>query len=140
MSELDSLTGNPYPDDLLRYALAVCAPLGAVQDYRYKCKLVPGAGKKGKAARNVIDLFLRQSAPGSSSAGTAGNINPLEKECIKGIPENELSTVMVSNARIAAAGASAAGSKGKGASSKPKKNKGANLDLSGATADAKLDD
>lgn len=48
LTELDSLTGCPTATDVLLYAVPVCAPYQALQGYKYRVKLTPGNGKKGK--------------------------------------------------------------------------------------------
>ena len=45
---LDALTGQPRADDVLLFALPMCAPYSAVQSYKFKAKLLPGADKTGK--------------------------------------------------------------------------------------------
>jgi hypothetical protein len=42
LTQLDSLTGAPRPDDVLLFAVPVCAPYSALQGYKYKLKLTPG--------------------------------------------------------------------------------------------------
>ena len=54
LNELDFLTGNPLPIDILSYAVPVCGPYNAVQSYKYRVKVIPGTVKKGKG----IFLFL----------------------------------------------------------------------------------
>ena len=39
LTQLDSLTGEPRPDDVLLFAVPVCAPYSALQGYKYKLKL-----------------------------------------------------------------------------------------------------
>ena len=46
--DLDYLTGNPLPSDILLYAVPVCAPYNALQTYKYRVKITPGTAKKGK--------------------------------------------------------------------------------------------
>ena len=53
LTQLDSLTGLPQPDDVLLFAVPVCAPYSALQGYKHKLKLTPGTQRKGKAARQV---------------------------------------------------------------------------------------
>ena len=53
LTQLDSLTGAPRPDDVLLFAVPVCAPYSALQGYKYRLKLTPGTQRKGKAARQV---------------------------------------------------------------------------------------
>jgi len=40
----------PREDDVLQFAIPVCAPYAALQGYKYKVKLTPGGVKKGKGA------------------------------------------------------------------------------------------
>ena len=39
---LDSLTGLPRADDTLLFAVPVCGPYAALQNYKFKVKLTPG--------------------------------------------------------------------------------------------------
>lgn len=48
LNDVDYLTGNPLPSDILLYAVPVCGPYNAVQSYKYRVKIVPGTAKKGK--------------------------------------------------------------------------------------------
>lgn len=48
LNDVDYLTGNPIPSDVLLYAVPVCAPYNALQTYKYRVKLIPGSLKKGK--------------------------------------------------------------------------------------------
>lgn len=48
LTEIDSLTGQPHPEDILLYAVPVCAPYQALQAFKFKVKLMPGSQKKGK--------------------------------------------------------------------------------------------
>jgi len=57
ISLLDTLTSLPVPDDLLLFAIPTCAPYSTMQNYKYKVKVMPGTGKKGKAAKTAIHLF-----------------------------------------------------------------------------------
>ena len=59
LTQLDSLTGAPKQDDVLLFAVPVCAPYSALQGYKHKLKLIPGTQRKGKAARQVsLDCML----------------------------------------------------------------------------------
>ncbi len=62
LTQLDSLTGAPQPDDVLLFAVPVCAPYSALQGYKYKLKLTPGTQRKGKAARQVSPPFNLDSS------------------------------------------------------------------------------
>jgi NFACT protein C-terminal domain len=51
--------GVPRDDDVILYALPVCAPYAVLAGYRYKAKLTPGSQKRGKAARQVPGHCVR---------------------------------------------------------------------------------
>jgi len=55
--DLDYLTGNPLPSDILLYAVPVCAPYNALQTYKYRVKITPGTAKKGKGMSGY-ELYL----------------------------------------------------------------------------------
>uniref|UniRef100_A0A8D3BM38 Ribosome quality control complex subunit NEMF n=1 Tax=Scophthalmus maximus TaxID=52904 RepID=A0A8D3BM38_SCOMX len=55
---LTSLTGQPHPEDVLLFAVPVCAPYTALTNYKY-VKLTPGSQKKGKAARTAVFSFMK---------------------------------------------------------------------------------
>ncbi|XP_065063577.1 ribosome quality control complex subunit NEMF-like [Rhopilema esculentum] len=57
VSVLDTLTACPIPEDLLLFAIPVCAPYSTMQNYKYKVKVTPGTGRKGKAAKTALHLF-----------------------------------------------------------------------------------
>lgn len=54
---LNSLTWRPLDDDVLLFALVVVAPYQTMHNFKYKVKLTPGTGKRGKAAKSAIALF-----------------------------------------------------------------------------------
>ncbi|CAD6195070.1 unnamed protein product [Caenorhabditis auriculariae] len=56
---LKSLTANPREDDILMYVVPVVAPYQTLNSYKYKVKVQPGTGKRGKAAKQAIELFSR---------------------------------------------------------------------------------
>jgi hypothetical protein len=57
LSELDTVTGIPVSDDVLLFAIPVCAPYSAISNYKYKVKLTPGSMKKGKGMQFCTLLF-----------------------------------------------------------------------------------
>ncbi|XP_021920344.1 nuclear export mediator factor NEMF homolog isoform X2 [Zootermopsis nevadensis] len=57
---LDSLTGLPVPEDELLFAIPVVAPYNTLLNYKFKVKLTPGSGKRGKAAKTAINMFLKE--------------------------------------------------------------------------------
>ena len=48
LSELDMLTGRPFTEDILLYAIPICGPYNALQSFKYRVKLTPGNAKRGK--------------------------------------------------------------------------------------------
>lgn len=54
LNDVDYLTGNPLPNDILLYAVPVCGPYSAVQSYKYRVKIIPGPAKKGKGFFFII--------------------------------------------------------------------------------------
>ncbi|CEG84016.1 hypothetical protein RMATCC62417_17873 [Rhizopus microsporus] len=65
LSALDSLTGNPLPEDILHFAIPVCAPYPAIQKYKYKVKLTPGSLKRGKVKVSAPNLETSKRKKGS---------------------------------------------------------------------------
>jgi len=57
--ELEKLTGCPVSEDGLLYALPMCGPYFSMLNYKYRVKLTPGPMKKGKGAKQAIELFTR---------------------------------------------------------------------------------
>ena len=64
LSVLDSLTGCPRPEDTLLFAVPVCGPYTALQNYKYKVKLIPGIYAR--------DCTAASCGGGSGSAGPRG--------------------------------------------------------------------
>uniref|UniRef100_A0A915PS64 RRM domain-containing protein n=1 Tax=Setaria digitata TaxID=48799 RepID=A0A915PS64_9BILA len=56
---LNSLTWRPVDGDVLLFALVIVAPYQMMHNFKYKVKLTPGTGKRGKAAKSAIALFQR---------------------------------------------------------------------------------
>ncbi|RLO07592.1 hypothetical protein DYB28_001101 [Aphanomyces astaci] len=56
---LDTFTGTPMANDLLLFAMPMCAPYSTLERYTYKVKLTPGTQKKGKAVTFAVDHFLK---------------------------------------------------------------------------------
>jgi hypothetical protein len=99
-AELSRFTGKPHPDDLLLFAVPVCAPYQSLSQYTYRVKLTPGNMKRGKSSKQCLDILL--STP--SSAATA------EKhfDLIKKVADNDWVQTICADVKIAAPGASKA--------------------------------
>uniref|UniRef100_A0A2N9EIU3 CCHC-type domain-containing protein n=1 Tax=Fagus sylvatica TaxID=28930 RepID=A0A2N9EIU3_FAGSY len=93
LNDVDYLTGNPLPSDILLYAVPVCGPYNAVQSYKYRVKIIPGTAKKGKAAKIAMNLFSHM--PEATSR---------EKELMKACTDPELYAAIIGNVKITAAG------------------------------------
>ncbi len=59
---LDSLTGLPVAEDELLFAVPVVAPYNTMLAYKYKVKVTPGTGKKGKATKTALAMFMADKA------------------------------------------------------------------------------
>ena len=101
-AEISKLTGKPLPEDLLLYALPFCAPYQTLSQYKYRVKLTPGNLKKGKAAKQCLEMFY-QSARGSSSKEASAPDNTVD--FIKAVPDGEWAQSMMGDVKITAAGA-----------------------------------
>uniref|UniRef100_A0A672PVD6 Nuclear export mediator factor n=1 Tax=Sinocyclocheilus grahami TaxID=75366 RepID=A0A672PVD6_SINGR len=88
---LDSLTGLPHPDDVLMFAVPVCAPYMALSNYKYKVKLTPGTQKKGKAARTAVLSFVRGK-----------DTSAREKDLFRSIKDTDLSRNMPGKVKVSA--------------------------------------
>jgi len=98
--ELSKLTGKPVNDDLVLFAVPVCAPYHTLAQYTYRVKLTPGNMKRGKASKQCIDLFMKD-----------GQKTPLadrNKELIKKAADNEWVQAICGDVKISASGASKA--------------------------------
>nr|GEX29811.1 hypothetical protein [Tanacetum cinerariifolium] len=55
--DVDYMTGNPLPSDILLYAVPVCAPYTALQSYKLRVKIISGTTKKGKGTLFTYSEF-----------------------------------------------------------------------------------
>ena len=93
VAEIDKLTGLPRHNDLVLFAVPMCAPYSTVSQYKYKVKIQPGNLKRGKAVKMMRSLFLNQSGK-----------NDTEASLIKGIPDPDMINVLINSIRIFAPG------------------------------------
>ncbi|EGZ21769.1 hypothetical protein PHYSODRAFT_557667 [Phytophthora sojae] len=139
----DAFTGEPLADDIVLFAMPMCAPYASLIKFKYKVKLTPGSQKKGKAAKQAMEHFFASNfkdekdanksapyRPGGAEAEDEAqpDVNPIvvQRELMRCIPENELVNCMVGPVKISAPGLhgpNAGGKKGGGKrpSGKPKK-------------------
>jgi len=135
----DAFTGEPLPDDIVLFAMPMCAPYASLTKYKYKVKLTPGSQKKGKAAKQAMEHFFASNLKDDKDASkphkhgeeeadeAQPDVNPMavQRELMRCIPETELVSCMVGPVKISAPGlngANAGGRKGgRRPSGKPKK-------------------
>ncbi|TRY54189.1 hypothetical protein DNTS_030459 [Danionella cerebrum] len=88
---LDSLTGLPHPEDLLMFAVPMCAPYTALVNYKFKVKVTPGSQKKGKAARTAVLSFMK-----------AKDASAREKDLFRSVKDTDLSRNMPGKVKLSA--------------------------------------
>lgn len=98
--ELSKLTGKPLNEDLILFAVPVCAPYQTLSKYAYRVKLTPGSMKRGKASKQCITMYLKD---GQKSAFVDRN-----KDLIRKVADNEWVSAICGDVKISAAGASKA--------------------------------
>lgn len=138
LTPLDSLVGRPLPGDEILEAVAVCGPYGALGRCKYKVKLQPGAQKKGKAVKEILEAWKAASTKkGVVDEGGQDKEKmwPREVELLKALKAEEIVNVIpVGKLRAMMAGGgsggggggdskgkSGGGGGGKGSSSRGKK-------------------
>lgn len=88
---LNSLTGQPDPEDILLFSVPVCAPYTAMTSYKYKVKLTPGTQKKGKAAKTALNSFMHSKEASSR-----------EKDLLRSVKDTDLSRNMPGKVKVSA--------------------------------------
>jgi predicted ribosome quality control (RQC) complex YloA/Tae2 family protein len=90
---LRCFTSNPQPDDVILYALPVCAPPPATVNYKFRAKIVPGTVKKGKASHQAVEIFSRMP-----------QATPRERDVLRQVLDHELINTMPSNVKLSLPG------------------------------------
>lgn len=125
--EISKLTSKPLPEDVILYALPVCAPYSTLSQYKYRVKLVPGNLKKGKASKQCLEIILRSNNDTTNSdkiKDTVGKIASDNLRCInliKAVNDNEWVQTICGDVKISSAGASKMMKKSKAATKKKSK-------------------
>ncbi|KAI0838276.1 hypothetical protein F5Y06DRAFT_296820 [Hypoxylon sp. FL0890] len=120
LTPLDSLVGTPLPGDEILEVIAVCAPYSALSRCKYKVKMQPGAQKKGKAVKEILEAWKTASTKKGvvdEKSADKEKMWPREVELFKALkPEEVINVVPVGKVRLMMSGASGGGgdSKGKG--------------------------
>ena len=93
IDELDIFTGTPFPDDIILYALPVCGPYSTLMRYKYRVKLTPGTGKKGKICKQAIDIFTESR-----------ECTTMERNALKGLTDTEMVANMIGDCKLSIPG------------------------------------
>lgn len=120
-AEISKLTGKPVPEDVILYALPVCAPYSTLAQYKYRVKLTPGNQKRGKASKQCLEMFYRsEDSNGGKKGGKSKNSNNNSRYIgmIKAANDNEWIQAICGDVKISAAGASKVAKKSKAAKKK----------------------
>ncbi|XP_033356779.1 nuclear export mediator factor NEMF homolog isoform X1 [Bombus vosnesenskii] len=88
---LDQLTGKPVSEDELLFAVPVIAPYNTVLNYKFKVKLTPGTGKRGKAAKTAMTVFMKDK-----------EITSREKDLLKAVREETIARNIPGKVKISA--------------------------------------
>ncbi|XP_038077635.1 nuclear export mediator factor Nemf-like [Patiria miniata] len=88
---VDSLTACPHAEDMLLFGLPVCAPYSVMHNYKFKVKLTPGTGKRGKAAKTALSMF-------QFSKETTNR----EKDLFKSVKDTDLSRNLPGKVKVSA--------------------------------------
>ncbi|POR33294.1 Ribosome quality control complex subunit 2 [Tolypocladium paradoxum] len=119
---LDVLVGTPLSGDEILEAIPVCAPWTALGKFKYKAKMQPGATKKGKAVKEVVERWKADSGRKGAvdeAARDTERMWPREVELIKGLKAEEvINCVPVGKVRVMMAGGSGGAGGGSGAKGK----------------------
>ncbi|XP_055625255.1 ribosome quality control complex subunit NEMF homolog [Toxorhynchites rutilus septentrionalis] len=88
---LDSLTGLPVEEDELLFAIPVVAPYQSLHSYKFKVKLTPGTGKRGKASKTALQIFLKDK-----------QCTNREKDLLKAVKDESLARNIPGKVKISA--------------------------------------
>lgn len=88
---LDQLTGKPVSEDELLFAVPVVAPYNTVLNYKFKVKLTPGTGRRGKAAKTAMTVFMKDK-----------EITSREKDLLKAVREETIARNIPGKVKISA--------------------------------------
>lgn len=88
---LDTLTALPVSEDELLFAVPVCAPYTTMTNYKFKVKLTPGPGKKGKACKTALALFM-----GDRTASAR------ERDLLRAVKEQDLARNLPGKVKVSA--------------------------------------
>lgn len=85
--------GCPRGDDIVLFGVPMCGPYSVFQNFKFKVKLTPGVQKKGKAAKQAIEVFLKNK-----------DISNSEKSAIKALADPEMVAILIGNVKLSTPG------------------------------------
>ena len=91
--EVDQLTGCPVLEDTLLYAVPMCGPYSTFNNFKFKVKLTPGTQKKGKAAKQALEIFLKNR-----------DATSVEKVHMKSLGDPEMVAIMIGDVKLSTPG------------------------------------
>jgi len=77
------------------YAIPVCGPYQSLQQFKYRVKLTPGTQKKGKAAKQSIEVFLSNK-----------DCSDMESTLLKCLTDPEMVAIMIGDVTVSTPGLS----------------------------------
>lgn len=121
---LDSFTAKPSTKDTIVGLVPVFAPWSALQKFKYKVKIQPGSGKKGKCIGDSINYFVNRKM--DSSSRDVDLDWPQEREFINNFKTNDIVGIFtVGKVKLVLPGGSGDSNKsGKSNNKKPASKKG----------------
>lgn len=85
---LDSFISKPQPEDCLVNFIPVFAPWSSLTKFKYKVKIQPGSGKKGKCINDTLNYFANRKMDPSHTDTDLDWEN--ERDILKGAKPNDL--------------------------------------------------
>jgi hypothetical protein len=124
---LDAVVGAALPGDEIIECIPVCAPWAAMGRYKYKVKIQPGTGKKGKVVKEILGAWTAATnAKGviDEKALDKEKMWPREVELIRSLRSEEwVGAVPVKGLRVVQSGGLLGGKAGKDGKGKDKPKK-----------------
>lgn len=86
-----SSSGIPVAEDELLFAVPVVAPYNTMANYKFKVKITPGTGKRGKATKTALMMFL-------GDRGTSQR----DKDLLKSVKDQDLARNLPGKVKLSA--------------------------------------
>lgn len=111
LTMLDSLISKPAKDDVIATAVPVFAPWGALSKFKYKVKVQPGSGKKGKSVAEAYSFFGKRKVDAAKE--DADEAWPEELPIIKTLaPNDAIASITASKIKMSLPGSISNAKKG----------------------------